>query len=131
MSINPMSALAIMLLLHLIADYTLQGCLASMKQKTWWKKQLEDIKPQKRLKYRHDYIAALVCHSLYWSLLVSLPLVAFDSPAYFWAAAVNAVVHYVVDDAKANKGKINLVWDQILHFLQIGGTWAVYIMIAE
>lgn len=128
MSINPMSVLSIMLLLHLIADYSLQGCLATMKQKSWWDKCMEDVKPEKRKKYRHDYIAALVCHSLYWALMISLPLVMFDSSVYFYASIINAAIHYVIDDMKANKGRLNLVWDQILHYLQILGTWVTYII---
>lgn len=128
MSINPMSVLALMLLLHLVADYTLQGCLAMMKQKSWWEEHMKDVNPKERGKYRHDYIAALICHSLYWAFLVSIPLIVFDSHVYFLTAIINSAIHCVIDDMKANRRKLNLVWDQTLHLLQIGGTWIVYIM---
>ena len=33
------------------------------------------------------------------------------------------VLHYVIDDAKANKMQINLIVDQLLHLLQILVLW--------
>lgn len=110
----------VMVLMHLVADYTLQGWLASGKQVSWWR---DLVKDSKWPKYRHDYIVALVCHSLYWSILVCLPLFS----CWFFAAVVaaNTAVHAVVDDLKANRGKLNLVQDQAMHLAQIVATMAV------
>ena len=59
----------LMLLLHHFADYTLQGCLANLKSKSWWGNACHEaiwgsFESQFK-KYGHDYIAGLVCHSLY------------------------------------------------------------------
>lgn len=103
-----------MLLGHLISDYTLQGWLADGKQKSWWDK----ICGGKVLeKYRHDYIAALVCHALYWSIFICAPF--FASSWFLTAVVLNTVVHAIVDDLKANRCKINLIQDQLLHLGQI------------
>ena len=128
MNIHPLSILALMVLAHHIADYTLQGVLASLKQKTWWDAQMPDVKPDRRRKYRNDYKAALVCHSLYWSLIICLPLVAFDGPIYAIMSLAQAAMHYVVDDAKANRGRLNLVQDQALHSLQILSVWIAWLV---
>ena len=109
--------LVLMLLGHLVADYTLQGWLADGKQKSWWRKVFgghEDSVPDK---YKNDYKAALFCHSLYWSIFICAPFYA--SPWFHGAIAANTIVHYIVDDLKANKMKINLIQDQLLHLGQI------------
>jgi len=109
--------LVLMLLGHLVADYTLQGWLADGKQKTWWRKMFgghEDAVPDK---YKNDYVAALVCHSLYWSIFICAPFYA--SSWFIVAVILNTVVHAIVDDLKANQFKINLIQDQLLHLVQI------------
>lgn len=106
--------LVVMILAHLVADYTLQGWLADGKQKSWWRKACGGEVPDK---YRNDYKAALLCHSIYWSILVCAPLCSWDW--FFAAVAANSAVHYFVDDLKANKLKINLVQDQLCHLGQI------------
>ena len=58
--------LPIMLFLHVFADYTLQGILASMKQKIWWENE------DKR--YKNDYKIALATHAFEWSFAVTLPI---------------------------------------------------------
>lgn len=114
--------LAMMLLGHLVADYTLQGWQADGKQESWWKKICGGEIPNK---YKHDYIAALVCHSLYWSIFVCAP---FHASNYFLAAIIlNTGVHAIVDDIKANRKKINLIHDQLLHLAQILLTYVVLI----
>ncbi|MBO7655343.1 MAG: DUF3307 domain-containing protein [Kiritimatiellae bacterium] len=112
----------LMLLGHLVADYTLQGCLADLKCKSWWEKtaKAELGKELSCTKYKHDYIAGLLCHSLYWSILVCLPF--YSHPVLWIAILVNTVIHAVVDDLKANRLSINLITDQIIHLLQIAGT---------
>lgn len=39
-----------MIFLHIVDDYYLQGILAQMKQKKFWKEQAPDVK------YKYDYI---------------------------------------------------------------------------
>ena len=112
--------LVLMLLGHLVADYTLQGWLADGKQESWWKKVCGGEIPDK---YKNDYIAALYCHALYWSIFVCS--VFYDSRLFLAAIAVNTLVHAVVDDLKANMMKINPISDQLLHLLQILVTFAV------
>ena len=109
--------LVLMLLGHLVADYPLQGWLADGKQKSWWRKVFgghEDSVPDK---YRFDYIAALVCHALYWSIFICAPF--FASSWFLAAVALNTIVHAIVDDLKANRMKLNLIQDQLLHLGQI------------
>lgn len=106
-----------MLLGHLVADYTLQGWLADGKQKSWWDKMCGGKTIEK---YKHDYIAALICHALYWAIAVCLPL--WNSSMFAWAVVGNTIVHAIVDDLKANKKKLNLIQDQLLHLAQIVAT---------
>lgn len=111
----------LMVLGHLFADYTLQGWLANGKQKSWWKNAVHDCK---WLKYRHDYIAALICHALYWAIIVCLPL--YDSQYFSVFILANAAVHACIDNEKANVHAINLVQDQLLHVFQIVSTLTMY-----
>ncbi len=110
-----------MLFNHVLDDYFLQGILASMKQKKWWQENYPDAK------YKHDYIMALFMHSLSWSFMIMLPIAAFYSfNVGFWfifAFIMNLALHMYVDNGKANIGIINLIEDQILHIIQIVGTW--------
>lgn len=112
--------LVLMFLGHLVSDYTLQGWLADGKQMSWWKKVCGGEIPDK---YKNDYKAALWCHALYWSIFICAPFHA--SPLFLCAVALNTIVHAVVDDLKANKMKINLIQDQLLHLAQILLTFAV------
>lgn len=103
----------IMLFLHILADYNLQGILATMKQKEWW----TDIN---ETKYHHDYKAALLAHSFMWSFVVCLPFLFYKLDlAFLIVVTINALIHYIIDDLKANKKKINLVQDQRFHVCQI------------
>ena len=111
---NATQTIIAMLLAHLISDFTLQGWLAEGKQKKWWNKVANDNLPPK---YRYDYIAALICHALYWSIAVCIPL--WNSPMLLVAIIGNTIVHAIVDDLKANRNKLNLIQDQIIHFAQI------------
>lgn len=106
---------------HFMADYTLQGCLANMKQKRWGDAQLAKSAVDSTEKYRNDYKAGLVCHGLYWAIVTFLPLFLFGIGAYVVGILmlVNASIHYRVDDEKANKLSINLIEDQLLHLGQI------------
>ena len=116
--------LVLMLLGHLVADYTLQGWLADGKQESWWKKMCGGKIPDK---YKNDYIAALYCHALYWSIFICAPFYA--SEHFLSAIILNTTVHAIVDDLKANQKMINLVQDQLIHFVQILLTFAVLIIL--
>lgn len=115
--------LVLMLLGHLVADYTLQGWLADGKQKSWWEKICGGVIPDK---YKRDYIAALYCHALYWSIFVCAPF--YSSNHLLLAIILNTAVHAVVDDLKANRKKISLVQDQLMHLAQILITFAILIV---
>ena len=107
--------LILMLLGHLVSDYTLQGWLADGKQRKWWQK----LVPNGELprKYKYDYIAALICHALYWSIFICAP---FYASSHFLPAIIfNTWAHALVDDLKANRGVLNLIQDQLLHLIQI------------
>lgn len=131
---NPVNLFWLCMLLHLIADYTLQGCLANMKQRQWWRDQIIDFRHMNRDKsyewqsritqlYKNDYLAGLICHSIMWSILTFLPLMLVCTPGVFAAVVLaNTTVHAVVDHMKANMHVINLNQDQLLHSLQIGLT---------
>lgn len=116
-----------MIFCHIVDDYYLQGWLASAKQKSWWEKNSpEDM-------YRHDYLVALFMHSFSWTFMVMLIPTIFTvmvggtwSPIVFGA---NLVIHMVVDDLKANRKKINLIQDQLIHMIQILATWCGMILL--
>lgn len=107
------------LLFHIIDDFVLQPiCLSKLKQKKWWEKQ-----EGYSIFYKDDYKTALAIHSLSWSIMVHIPLIAvfpsLSSTALLISFIVNSIIHYIVDDYKANKLKINLFQDQSIHFCQI------------
>lgn len=114
-----------MIFAHIVDDYYLQGILAKMKQKKWWKENA----PSEL--YRNDYIIALIMHSFSWSFMITLPTL-FISTNYIilvFFIVLNTVLHAYVDNAKANKYSINLIVDQICHLIQIIGTWIAIIII--
>ena len=113
-----------MIFCHIVDDYYLQGILASMKQKAWWEKQESycDL-------YKQDYIIALIMHAFSWSFMIILPFILVNASQYIIviSIAINTIIHAFIDNLKANKKKINLVQDQILHILQIILTWFIVI----
>lgn len=111
--------LLFMILFHIIDDFVLQPIsLSNLKQKKWWKKQ-EGYSD----KYKDDYKVALAIHSISWSIMIHIPLVimfpSLGQLALLISFIANAVMHYYIDDLKANKLKINLFEDQMVHFWQI------------
>lgn len=116
--------LILMLFAHIVDDFYLQGILASMKQKGWWKEKAPD-----KL-YKHDYIVALIIHALSWAIMITLPILFVSAWNPHWAVylmlGVNLTIHAVVDNLKANKKKINLIADQSIHFVQIIVTWCIW-----
>ena len=114
-----------MIFMQIINDFLLQGILAGMKQKEWWKKQdgYEEM-------YKYDYIVALIMHSFSWVFMMMLPIAIATrfnvGLIYYIGVLVNAVIHCFVDDLKANKKKISLMDDQLLHMMQILATYILF-----
>ena len=113
----------LMIFLHIVDDYYLQGWLASAKQKKYW----QENAPEKL--YEYDYLCALLMHSFSWAFMIMLPI-AFNANfeigiGYIVAFLVNLVIHAFVDDLKANKRKINLWVDQTIHIMQICVTFLI------
>ncbi len=116
--------LILMLFLHIVDDYYLQGCLASMKQKKWWKE--HNPKPL----YKHDYLVALLMHSFSWSFMIMLPTM-LNNCFIWWLFLINIIIHFITDHLKANLGKINLIIDQSIHMIQVILTWLLCFVILK
>lgn len=113
----------LMIFMHTLADYNLQGWLASAKHKNYWK----DYEPR----CRYDYIVALFIHSFQWCFLVMLPVVfcidfKISYEFIFWFIW-NLIVHMLTDNLKANKKCISLITDQIIHMIQIILTFFIFV----
>lgn len=112
-----------MVYMHIIDDYVLQGVLSQLKCKSWWEKNYPDSM------YKYDYRTALCMHSLSWAFSIMLPVAAyykFEIGGMFTVVLfANAIIHWIVDDLKANKKKINLFQDQMIHLIQIWITYSI------
>ena len=120
-----------MLFLHLIDDYKIQGILANLKQREWWKENAPNPL------YKNDYKVALIEHGFSWAFTISLPFLyvaitqnnlalgIFVIINYF----VNALIHAFIDNLKANEHIISLTTDQLLHWIQIGSFWFIGCML--
>lgn len=113
-----------MVFCHIIDDYNLQGWLASAKQKSYW----EANAPEKL--YKNDCIMALFMHSLSWAFMIMLPIAIAESFNVGWifllVFLINTAMHMFIDNEKANNKTINLVTDQLLHLVQIAGTFVIW-----
>lgn len=124
--------LFIMLLMHYIEDFHLQGCLANLKQKKWWEKQMSNNDMRSHYVFEHsiyknDYKMSLFAHSIENALFVMLPLIVDMLISEFthcqqntWILFIPSTIlicvsHYFIDNSKANEMKINLVQDQLYH----------------
>lgn len=106
---------------HLIDDFVLQGKFTYLKQRSWWEKACRDDGLPLE-KYKDDYKMALFEHSLEWSIAIILPIIFLcNVPGYILLISVilNTIIHYIIDNAKANQLRLNLIQDQLVHFLQI------------
>ena len=117
-----------MIFCHVVGDYYLQGWLASAKQKKWW------IENAPNDLYKNDYLMALFCHSFSWSFMIQMPILiySFYTHLFIWNILlfiINLIIHMFIDNLKANKLKINLIQDQIIHFIQIIMTWIIIFII--
>lgn len=113
--------LLLMILAHVVDDFVLQPvCLSKLKQREWW----ENNAPEKM--YAKDYIMALLMHSMSWSVMILLPgmfLCDVSDGMLFGLFCINTFIHFITDDAKANKRTTNLMKDQYIHLIQIVLTW--------
>ena len=113
-----------MIFMHIVDDYYLQGILASMKCRSWWKSNATEKM------YENDYKMALAMHAFSWTFMIMIPSVVYlmmnsktiDSIFVVWFT-INMTIHALIDDTKANNKKINLCVDQTLHLIQIFVTW--------
>lgn len=115
-----------MIFCHIIDDYVLQGCLANLKQKSWWNEHAPDKI------YKDDYLMALFMHSFSWSFSIMIPLFIYTGFNVGWVILmfpINLLVHAIVDDLKANRHKINLIQDQLIHLGQIFITLGLFILL--
>lgn len=116
----------LMIFLHIVDDYYLQGWLASAKQKKYWQENAPE------LMYKYDYVWALIMHSFSWAFMIMLPIAIinrFDVNISFLIAFIsNMTVHAITDDLKANKRKINLWIDQATHLWQIFMTATIFVL---
>ncbi len=117
---NTLFIILLMIFLHIVDDYYLQGILASMKQRSWWKENASDRK------YEHDYVWALIMHSFSWSFMIMLPIAYVNNFNINYKFAIifafNVAIHAFTDNAKANWRLINLWQDQLIHMAQIAFT---------
>ena len=113
--------LILMLFCHIIDDFVLQDKFTYLKQKSWWIKACKDDGLPFD-KYKNDYKMALFEHSLEWSIAIILPIIfLYNVPGWILLLSViiNTIIHYIVDNAKANQLRLNLIQDQLAHFIQI------------
>lgn len=134
--------LLVSLFFHVVADFSLQGILSSMKQKEWWSNEISkmDVDETKKIKmnshYRNDYKICLLAHGFHWSVITFVPsfIILFFTQnvnasfisyleinllKFVLILIVNTVFHIYIDNLKANKFEINLIEDQYWHYVQI------------
>lgn len=120
-----MQILILMFLCHVLDDFVLQPiCLAKLKQRITW----QEDKEGRKEKYKNDYKCALLIHSLSWSGWILIPVIFLLSISEWLLGIlwiINTIIHYKVDNWKANRFKINLWTDQIIHFLQLIITYLI------
>ncbi len=116
-----------MIFLHIVDDFKLQGILAQFKSKSYWKENAPEPL------YRWDWLISLICHCVSWAFMIMFPIMVwfgFNVPIWFLCVfIINVVIHAFIDHLKANAKKINLVADQLCHFVQILFTFFVFIFL--
>lgn len=116
-----MKVLLCMIYLHLLDDYVLQGVLAKLKQKDFWR-------PFDK-QYRYDYIIALLEHGFMNSFMVHIPIYVWlckNELILSFSVCAFAIIHALIDDLKANDKKINLITDQLTHLFLILLWWIIF-----
>lgn len=132
--------LIVMLFLHIIEDFHLQGKLANFKQRAWIYHEVDKLGSRaytERCKY--DYLVGLCYHSFEWSFCITLPLLIWTFTlysklyiCYFILLGVNSIIHGIVDYFKCNvfgDKELTLVQDQVIHLIQIIITWGIFIIL--
>lgn len=119
-----------MIFLHICDDYYLQGILANLKQRSWWRENA----PNKM--YRHDYIISLFEHAFSWTFMIMLPITLKTLihkndliVGYCIVFVCNILFHAFIDHLKANKHILNLTQDQLFHLVQIVFTWFIFVVL--
>lgn len=131
--------LLIMLFVHVIDDFHLQGILANMKQINWWKKEVyKEYKGQrdKFNMYHNDWIPCIIWHAFQWSCMIIIPCIVnnfnITNKLYFYIVIfINMIIHAIIDHLKCNKYLINLITDQLCHICQIFITWLIICVIIK
>jgi len=104
-----------MVWLHIVDDFVLQGILAQLKQKSFWK--------GKGDMYKFDWLVGLFMHSFSWTFMIMLPIAFyhgfFVDAKFLLIFLSNMIMHGVIDNLKCNQFKINLITDQSMHLIQI------------
>lgn len=113
----------IMVFFHIYDDFYHQSksFLVTGKQKSWWERNCPDIM------YENDYLIVLFLHAFSWSFMVHIPLIIYKLviienlvfEPFCSSIFIHSMIHAFVDDLKANKLRINLIVDQLLHLLQM------------
>ena len=117
-----------MFLCHVLDDFVLQPvCLGKLKQRDWWIKQegMKDL-------YKNDYKMALHIHAFSWSGWILVPFIFFsnvEDTYIFTMFLINGLIHYMVDNKKANDKDISLVTDQLIHIGQVVITFLILIYV--
>lgn len=131
---NIVMCFMLMVFMHIVDDFYLQGILAKLKQKSFWRDNTS-WESYTRL-YRNDYIVALAAHAFSWCICIHLPVFVlwyftggFSLILFVINFIAQATIHAVIDNLKANKLKINLIQDQLFHLVQISFTLALYMVI--
>ncbi len=122
-----------MLFMHVIEDFHLQGILASMKQRDWWKNEVEkNGRDFEQSPYRYDYLVALFMHAFEWTACVLIVPVVMGMWRHMAVVLVleliDTPIHAYVDHLKANRRQINLADDQCMHLVQIFCMWIVCVV---
>lgn len=121
--------LLLMIFFHIVDDFYFQSrsFLVNGKQKSWWKENAPDEM------YKYDYLVALFFHSFSWTFMMMLPLfmrtIILGGTLYPIPFVINLVTHFIVDDLKANRKKLNLIQDQEIHMFQIFLTWLSWLYV--
>ena len=126
---TPIALLLLMILAHIVEDFHLQGKLAEMKQKAWWKSEAErhGIDYGGSI-YTSDHVPVLLLHGAEWAICVTIPVMLYCGTIllpdwYCVAIIVMAMFHAAVDHMKCNLYLINLNADQAVHIAQVVALW--------
>ena len=118
--------LLLIIFLHIYADFNMQGIMAEMKQKDFWKKFDK--------KYQFDYVMPLIGHAFQWAFVVHLPAIIYTvivSSSFLemyccMSVVFHTIMHAWIDTLKANDKKTTLIQDQFYHMLQLIMIWATF-----